>query len=68
MPNQKNFKQFLGYVNLHQDSKNQAISSISSGDIVDKQNPATWLAENILAHISDEKIFPNRGFVQEHRK
>ena len=36
-------------MNLHQDSKNQGISSISSGDIVDKQNPATWLAENILA-------------------
>ena len=30
------------------------------------KNPAIWLAENILAHISGTKIFPNIGFVQEH--
>ena len=27
-----------------------------------------WLAENILAHISGTKMFPNVGFVQEHNK
>ena len=27
------------------------------------KNPAIWLAENILAHISGTKIFPNMGFV-----
>ena len=32
------------------------------------KNPAIWLAENILAHISGTKIFPNMGFVQEHSK
>ena len=32
------------------------------------KNPAIWLAENILAHISGTKIFPNTGFVQEHSK
>ena len=31
------------------------------------KNPATWFAENILAHISGTKIFPNIGFVQNHR-
>ena len=31
-------------------------------------NPAIWLAENILAHISGTRIFPNMGFVQEHSK
>ena len=30
------------------------------------KNPAIWLAENILAHISG--IFPNIEFVQEHGK
>ena len=32
------------------------------------KNPAIWLAENILAHISGTRIFPNMGFVQEHSK
>ena len=32
------------------------------------ENPAIWLAENILAHISGTKIFQNMGFVQEHSK
>ena len=32
------------------------------------KNPAIWLAENILAHISEQKIFPNMTFVQEHGK
>ena len=32
------------------------------------KNPAIWLAENILAHISGTRIFQNMGFVQEHSK
>ena len=32
------------------------------------KNPAIWLAEKILAHISGTRIFPNMGFVQEHSK
>ena len=32
------------------------------------KNPAIWLAENILAHISWTKIFQNMGFVQERSK
>ena len=39
--------------------KNQAISLICFG---------IWLAENIFAHISGIKIFPNMEFVQEHKK
>ena len=35
MANQKIFDQVLIFVNLHQHAKNQANSSISSGDIVD---------------------------------
>ena len=32
------------------------------------ENPAIWLAENILAHISETKIFPSMGFEQERSK
>ena len=32
------------------------------------KNLAIWLAEEILAHISGTKIFPNMGFVLEHNK
>ena len=32
------------------------------------KNPAMWLPESILAHISETKIFPNMGFEQEHSK
>ena len=32
------------------------------------KNPAIWLAENILVHISGTRISPNMGFVQEHSK
>ena len=32
------------------------------------KNLATWFTENILAHISGTKIFPNMGYVQEHSK
>ena len=32
------------------------------------KNPAIWLTENILAHISGTKILSNMEFVQEHRK
>ena len=31
-------------------------------------NPAIWLADNILAYISGTKLFPNMGSVQEHSK
>ena len=32
------------------------------------KNPAIGLAENILAHISGMKIFPDMRFVQENSK
>ena len=32
------------------------------------KNPEIWLAENILAHISGTKPFPNMGFVLEHSR
>ena len=32
------------------------------------KNPAIWLAENILAHISGTKIFPIMPFVQKQGK
>ena len=32
------------------------------------KNPEIWLAENILAHISETEIFLNMGFLQEHSK
>ena len=32
------------------------------------KRPSSWLAENILVHISGIRIFPNMGFVQEHSK
>ena len=32
------------------------------------KNPAIWLTENILAHISGTRIFPDMIFVQEHSK
>ena len=32
------------------------------------KNPAIWLAENILAHVSGTEIFSKMWFVQEHRK
>ena len=32
------------------------------------KNPAIWLSDNILAHISGTNIFPNMGFVQKRSK
>ena len=32
------------------------------------KNPAIWLSENILAHVSGTKIFPNMAFEQEQSK
>ena len=32
------------------------------------KNPAIWLAENILGHLSGKKNFPNMGFVQDCSK
>ena len=67
-PMQKIFGQLLIDLNLHQHAK-------KIGYFIDLfwrygwlKNPAIWLAENILAHISGTKIFPNMGFVQEHSK
>ena len=48
--------------------KNEAISSICSGEIVDLKIDAVSLAENILVCISVTEIFPNMGFVQKHSK
>ena len=55
----------LVYVNLYQHTKNQAISMICCGDMIDQK---IWLVENILAHISWTKILPNMGFELEHSK
>ena len=44
MPNQKIFDQLLIFVNLYQHTKNEAISSICSGEIVDlKILQSDWL-------------------------
>ena len=32
------------------------------------ENLDTWLADNILAHISGKNFFPNMWFTQEHKK
>ena len=50
MPNQKLFNQLLIFVNLYQHAKNEALSSIFSGEKLLK-NPAFWLAESILSYI-----------------
>ena len=57
------FGQVLLYVNLPKHVKDQTISLICSGDMVDN---AIWLTKDILVHISGTKMFPNMGFVQEH--
>ena len=44
MPNQKNFDQLLIFVNLYQHAKNEAASSICSGEMVDlKILQSEWL-------------------------
>ena len=44
MPNQKVFNQLLIFVNLYQHAKNQAVSSIRSGEMVDlKILQSEWL-------------------------
>ena len=44
MPNQKLFRQLAIFVNLHQHAKNEAVSSICSGEIVDlKILQSDWL-------------------------
>ena len=55
-------------MNLYEQAKNWAISLIYSGYNGWLKNPAMWLPENNSAHISKNKIFPNMGFVQKHRK
>ena len=45
MPNQKIFNQLLIFVNLYQDAKNEAVSLICSGEIVDlKILQSDWLS------------------------
>ena len=65
MSTQKIFGQLLIYVNLYQRAKNQAILIDLFWRYGWLKNPAIWLTENILAHISETKIFPNMGFAQE---
>ena len=50
------FDQFLIYVNF--------VSSYKKNSLIRSRD----MAENILAHISGTKIFPNMGFEQEHNK
>ena len=46
MPKQKNFNQLLIFVNLYQHAKNEAVSSICFGEIVDlKILQSDWLRE-----------------------
>ena len=67
MDTPKFFDQLLIYVNVSKCKK--------AGYFIDffwrygwLKNTAIWLAENILTHISETKISPNMGFVQEHQK
>ena len=58
MPNQTIFDKILIFVNLYQHAKNEAISSICSGEMVDlKILQSDWLS--ILAYYLRKKIFPN---------
>ena len=68
MPNQKIFNQILNFVNLHQHAKNEDVSLISSGEIIDlKTLESDWL--RVFWPISRVQDFsPNIGFVQEHSK
>ena len=68
MPTQKFFSQFLIYVNRYQHAKKAGYFTNLFWRYSWLKNPATWLAENILAHISETKIFPNMGIVQKHSK
>ena len=44
LPNQKNFNQLLIFMNLHQHAKNEAVSLLCSGEIVDlKILESHWL-------------------------
>ena len=65
-PHKKFFDQLLIYVNLYQNAKNQAINFFWRYGWL--KYDKIWLAENILGHISETKIFPNMGFVQKHIK
>ena len=57
MPNQENFNQLFFFVNLYQQAKNEAVSSICSGEIVDlKILQSDWL--RAFWPISQEKFFP----------
>ena len=67
MPNQKTFNQHLIFVILHQHAKNEAVSSISSGEIVDLKILEPDGREHFGQNLRN-KIFPNIGFVEEHSK
>ena len=60
--------QLLISMKLYQYAKKQAFSSFCSKDIVDLKNPAIWLTDSILAHISGTRFFPNIGFQPEYSK
>ena len=62
------FDQLLIYVNLYQHTKRKGYFNDMFWRYGWLKNPAVWLAENILAHISGTNIFPNMGFVEEHSK
>ena len=53
-------------MNLHQYAKNQAFSLFYARDISQLKNTAIWLVESILDHVSETRIFPRIGFVQEY--
>ena len=67
MTNRKNFYQLLIFVTLYQHAKNEAVSLIRSGKRLDLKscNLIDW--EHFSLYLRN-KIFPNKGFVQEHSK
>ena len=67
MLNQKTFNQHLIFVILHQHAKNEAVSSICSGEIVDLKILESDGREHFDLNLRN-KIFPNIGFVEEHSK
>ena len=62
-PIQKLFDQLLIHVNLYQHAKNSGYCTDLFWRYGWLKNPTIWLAENILAHISGTRIFPNTGFI-----
>ena len=68
MPNQTIFDKLLIFVNLYQHAKNEALSSICSGEMVDlKILQSDWLRA-FWPIISGRRFSPIIGFVLEHSK